>query len=64
MITAWYMEAAIQPNTFGDWAKLEGERSKLNDSQLSLLAQWHCSREQNDLLKKTSPSRFGRIFFN
>lgn len=51
MITAWYMEAAIQPNTFGDWAKLEGERSKLNDSQLSLLAQWHCSREQNDLLK-------------
>ena len=51
MITAWYMEAVIQPNTFGDWAKLEGERSKLNDGQLLLLAQWRCSREQSDILK-------------
>jgi hypothetical protein len=51
MITAWYMEAEIQPNTFGDWAKFEGERSKLNDCQLLLLAQWHCSREPNDILK-------------
>lgn len=51
MITGWYMEVAIQPNTFGDWAKLEGERSKLNDHQLSLLALWHCNREQQDLLK-------------
>jgi hypothetical protein len=32
------MNAGIQPNTFGDWAKLEGERSKLQGWQLSLLA--------------------------
>ncbi|MBU7592776.1 hypothetical protein [Metabacillus halosaccharovorans] len=51
MTTAWYMEAGIQPNTFGDWAKLEGKRSKLNDRQLLLLAQWHCSRNPNDILK-------------
>ena len=50
MITAWYMEAGIQPNTFGDWAKLEGERSKLNDQQLLLLEQWYTSREPNDIL--------------
>lgn len=50
MITAWYMEAGIQPNTFGDWAKLEGARSKLNDQQLLLLEQWHSSREPNNIL--------------
>ncbi|KKI91323.1 hypothetical protein WQ54_15375 [Bacillus sp. SA1-12] len=48
---AWYMEAEIQPNTFGDWAKLEGNRSKLSVWQLELLAQWHCSREPEDILK-------------
>ncbi|MGD6834432.1 aminoglycoside 6-adenylyltransferase [Sutcliffiella halmapala] len=45
MITAWYMDEGIQPNTFGDWAKLEGERSKLQGWQLSLLAKWHSNRE-------------------
>lgn len=50
MITAWYMEAGIQPNTFGDWAKLEGKRSKLSDWQLSLLEQWHSSREPNEIM--------------
>ncbi|MER2111670.1 MAG: aminoglycoside 6-adenylyltransferase [Solibacillus isronensis] len=50
MITGWYMEAGIQPNTFGDWAKLEGDRSKLSNRQLSLLIQWQCSREQEEIL--------------
>jgi hypothetical protein len=50
MATAWYMEAGIQPNTFGDWAKLEGERSKLKDWQLSLLIEWHSNREPNEIL--------------
>lgn len=50
MVTAWYMEAGIQPNTFGDWAKIEGQRSKLQDWQLSLLADWHSSREPNEIL--------------
>lgn len=51
MTTAWYMEIGIQPNSHGDWAKLEGKRSKLNAKQLLLLAQWHSSREPNDILK-------------
>jgi hypothetical protein len=50
MATAWYMDAGIQPNTFGDWAKLEGDRSKLKDWQLSLLTEWHSSREPNEIL--------------
>ena len=50
MITGWYMEAGMQPNTFGDWAKLEGDRSKLSDRQLSLLIQWQCCREQEEIL--------------
>ncbi|GAA0603364.1 hypothetical protein GCM10009001_20410 [Virgibacillus siamensis] len=50
MVTAWYMETGIQPNTFGDWAKIEGQRSKLQDWQLSLLADWHSSREPNEIL--------------
>jgi len=50
IITAWYMDAGIQPNSFGDWAKLEGKRSNLQDWQLSLLAGWHASREPNDIL--------------
>lgn len=49
MITGWYMEAGIQPNAFGDWAKLEGDRSKLNERQLSLLIQWQCNREQEEI---------------
>ncbi|PUB11127.1 hypothetical protein [Paenisporosarcina sp. OV554] len=49
MTTAWYMEAGIQPNTFGDWAKLEGARSKLQDWQLVLLAKWLSSREPNEI---------------
>ncbi|SET96409.1 hypothetical protein SAMN05421676_11287 [Salinibacillus kushneri] len=44
MSTAWYMNSGIQPNTFGDWAKYEGERSKLEDWQKSLLESWECGR--------------------
>ncbi|MET3697441.1 aminoglycoside 6-adenylyltransferase [Bacillus oleivorans] len=51
MTTAWYMEAGIQPNTFGDWAKLEGKRSQLYDWQLSLLEQWFSSREPYEIIK-------------
>lgn len=43
MASAWYMEASIQPNTFGDWSKIEGDRSKLTDSQLILLKSWRCN---------------------
>lgn len=50
MTTAWYMEVGIQPNTFGDWSKLEGKRSKLSDWQLSLLEQWFSNREPNEII--------------
>lgn len=50
MTTAWYMESGIQPNTYGDWAKLEGERSELQDWQLILLSKWQSSREPNEIL--------------
>jgi hypothetical protein len=45
MTTAWYMEAGIQPNAFGDWAKIEGNRSKWQDWQRSLLESWDCNRD-------------------
>ncbi len=50
MTMAWYMDAGIQPNTFGDWSKLEGERSRLQDWQLEHLARWHCNRELKEIL--------------
>ncbi|WEG14539.1 hypothetical protein PU629_09335 [Pullulanibacillus sp. KACC 23026] len=50
MVTAWYMEAGHQPNTFGDWAKLEGSRSKLWDWQLELLEAWHCGRDPIEIM--------------
>lgn len=50
MVTAWYMDKGIQPNSFGDWAKYEGERSELESWQLSLLESWHSCREPNDLM--------------
>jgi hypothetical protein len=50
MVTAWYMDAGIQPNAFGDWAKLEGSRSNLSQSQLELLEEWHSSREPNEIM--------------
>lgn len=45
------MDAGLQPNTFGDWAKLEGNRSKLQDWQLKLLVQWHSNREPDEIMK-------------
>ncbi|MBD8070646.1 hypothetical protein [Bacillus sp. PS06] len=49
MVTGWYMDAGIQPNTFGDWAKFEGDRSKLVEWQLVLLKRWHSTREPEDI---------------
>ncbi|WP_408010489.1 hypothetical protein ACJROX_09375 [Pseudalkalibacillus sp. A8] len=36
----WYIEKGIQPNSFGDWSKIEGERSPLEAFQLKLLENW------------------------
>ena len=50
MVTGWYMAAGIQPNAFGDWAKLEGSRSELSNMQLGLLKQWHSSRDSDEIM--------------
>lgn len=50
IILAWHMEAGTPPNTFGDWAKLEGPRSFLSESQLMLLEHWHSSREPRNIM--------------
>ncbi len=50
MSTAWYMDAGIQPNTFGDWAKYEGKRSQLESWQQSLLKSWECGRSTVEIL--------------
>src|SRR5690606_35671372 len=49
MVTAWYMDAGIQPNSFGDGAKLEGNRSKLSELQLLLLEKWDSSRDPTQI---------------
>lgn len=50
MSTAWYMDSGIQPNTFGDWAKYEGSRSKLENWQKSLLESWECGRNTIEIM--------------
>ncbi|MDX8046265.1 aminoglycoside 6-adenylyltransferase [Gracilibacillus sp. S3-1-1] len=51
MVTAWYMDKGLQPNTFGDWAKYEGKSSKLESWQLSLLADWQSNREPSEIME-------------
>ncbi|MFC4559205.1 aminoglycoside 6-adenylyltransferase [Virgibacillus kekensis] len=51
MAAAWYMDSGVQPNSFGDWAGYEGERSKLSDRQLELLKSWKCGRNTTDILQ-------------
>lgn len=50
MTTAWYMEAGIQPNALGDWAKIEGDRSQLEEWQLAKLAEWGSGRNPEDIM--------------
>lgn len=50
MSTAWYMASGIQPNTFGDWSKYEGDRSQLKDRQKSLLESWECGRDTIEII--------------
>lgn len=50
IVTAWYMESGIQPNSFGDWAKYEGNRSSLKDWQKSLLESWDCERDTVEIM--------------
>ncbi|TSB45408.1 hypothetical protein FN960_16760 [Alkalicoccobacillus porphyridii] len=51
LVTAWHMELGYPPNSFGDWTKVEGERSHLYDWQLKLLEEWYSNREPDNILK-------------
>lgn len=49
----WYMEMGKHlDSSYGVWSKIEGNRSELQQWQLSLLASWSCSRDANDIIKK------------
>ncbi|WP_096187799.1 hypothetical protein [Evansella halocellulosilytica] len=50
LTSGWYMEKGIQPNSFGDWAKIEGPRSYLNDWQQSLLKEWEGSLQPDHIM--------------
>ncbi|AXF54744.1 hypothetical protein [Salicibibacter kimchii] len=50
IVAGWYMEMGIQPNSFGDWAKIEGERSPLKDWQLELLQKWLSSGDPDGIM--------------
>ena len=48
----WYMEKGRHLNSsYGVWSKIEGERSYLDEGQLSVLATWDCSRNQRDIMR-------------
>lgn len=48
--SGWYMEQDIQPNALGDWAKVEGSRSVLTDTQLESLAKWDSNRQPENIM--------------
>ncbi|AOV06745.1 aminoglycoside 6-adenylyltransferase [Sporosarcina ureilytica] len=50
MAMGWYMDAGIQPNALGDWAKIEGRRSPLQSWQLDALASWDSSRNPDHMI--------------
>jgi len=50
IVAGWYMEMGIQPNSFGDWAKIEGERSPLKQWQLERLQRWDSSGQLDEVI--------------
>lgn len=50
MTVGWYMEAGIPPNALGDWAKIEGDRSRLQSWQLEELASWDSNRNPAEMM--------------
>ncbi|UOQ48576.1 nucleotidyltransferase domain-containing protein [Gracilibacillus caseinilyticus] len=52
IVSGWYMEAGYRVDSlYGNWSKLEGGRSNLKEWQLSLLAEWDCSRSSQEIMK-------------
>ncbi|MFV8830106.1 hypothetical protein ACNSTQ_20465, partial [Alkalihalobacterium sp. APHAB7] len=50
IVTGWYMEKGFLPNDPGSWSKYEGERSKLEDWQQTLLISWDCNRDHISII--------------
>lgn len=51
IVQGWNMEACRHSNAAWDWSKIEGERTELEDWQLSLLSSWMCGRNQKEIMK-------------
>lgn len=52
IVSGWYMEMDRHFDaSYGSWSKVEGKRSVLNSKQLSLLEDWRCGRDTNEMLK-------------
>lgn len=51
IVQGWDMEAGRQPNEGWDWSKVEGARSQLTTSQLSMLVSWDCRRDDQEIMR-------------
>ncbi|MHB1684632.1 MAG: aminoglycoside 6-adenylyltransferase [Bacilli bacterium] len=51
ILQGWHMEAGRFPGLWADWSKIEGQRTVLDDWQISLLASWHCEPNPGDIMK-------------
>lgn len=51
VVKGWNMELGNQSNDAWDWSKVEGRRSKLEPWQLTMLSQWSCGRDQEEIMK-------------
>lgn len=51
IVSGWYMEMGEHFDaSYGSWSKVEGKRSILNKRQLSLLENWRCGREADEIM--------------
>ena len=51
IVSGWYMEMDEHFDaSYGSWSKVEGKRSILNKRQLSLLENWRCGREADEIM--------------
>ncbi len=57
--SGWYMELGEHlDGSYGVWSKVESKRGKLKEHQLSLLVDWKCNPESNemmDLIERMTP---------
>jgi predicted nucleotidyltransferase len=51
VVNGWNMEMDRHSNDVWDWSKVEGQRTELNQVQLSLLESWSCGRNQAEIME-------------